>query len=118
MFLNNQKSGAGFTIMEMIAAVFVVNLGIMADFSLLTQSITYINTTASSLTATYLAQEGVEIARNIRDSNFLKMNQIIFHRMKQKSLKTYCLNIFIIMHWIQIIILYQSILHLKEIYVI
>jgi len=72
MFLNNQKA---FTMIEMVAAIFVVNLGIMAVFSLITQSITHINSTASSLTATYLAQEGVEIARNIRDGNFLKINQ-------------------------------------------
>jgi len=72
MFLNNQKA---FTMIEMVAAIFVVNLGIMAVFSLITQSITHINSTASSLTATYLAQEGIEIARNIRDGNFLKMDQ-------------------------------------------
>jgi len=72
MFLNSQKA---FTMIEMIAAIFVVNLGIMAVFSLLIQSTTFINNTASNLTATYLAQEGIEIVRNIRDSNFLKMNQ-------------------------------------------
>ncbi len=58
----------------MIAALLMISLGIMGVFSLVIQSISYINNSASRLTATYLAQEGIEVVRNIRDNNILKIN--------------------------------------------
>ena len=64
----------GFTIIEMMAALLMVSLGVMGVFSLVIQSVSYINNSASRLTATYLAQEGIEIVRNIRDSNILRIN--------------------------------------------
>ena len=69
------KSGAGITMIEMIAALFVMSVGIMGVFSLVSQTISYISITSSRLTATYLSQEGMEVIRNIRDSNFLKINK-------------------------------------------
>ena len=63
----------GFTIIEMIAAIFIINIGIAAVFSLVTQSASYVDLSSSRLTAMYLAQDGIEIVRNIRDSNLLKM---------------------------------------------
>ncbi len=60
---------------EMIAALFVVSVGIMGVFSLVSQTISYISIVSSRLTAIYLSQEGMEIIRNIRDSNFLKINK-------------------------------------------
>ncbi len=69
------KNGAGFTMIEMLAALFVVSVGIMGVFSLVSQTISYISIISSRLTAIYLSQEGMEIIRNIRDSNFLKINK-------------------------------------------
>ncbi len=60
---------------EMIAALFVVSVGIMGVFSLVSQTISYVSIISSRLTAIYLSQEGMEIIRNIRDSNFLKINK-------------------------------------------
>ncbi|MBU0546839.1 prepilin-type N-terminal cleavage/methylation domain-containing protein [Patescibacteria group bacterium] len=63
----------GFTIIEMIAAIFIINIGIAAVFSLVVQSSSYVDLTNSRLIAVYLAQDGIEVARNIRDGNVLKM---------------------------------------------
>ena len=60
---------------EIIAALFVMSVGIMGVFSLVSQTISYINIISSRLTAIYLSQEGMEVIRNIRDSNFLKINK-------------------------------------------
>ncbi len=62
----------GFTIIEVTIALFLLSTGILAAFAV-TQHIVIITETASSrLIAAYLAQEGVEIVRNIRDTNWLK----------------------------------------------
>ncbi len=71
----NKDKKAGFTMIEMIAAIFVVSVGIMGVFSLVSQTISYISIISSRLTAIYLSQEGMEVIRNIRDSNFLKINK-------------------------------------------
>lgn len=73
--MNSKNRKNGFTMIEMIAALFVVSVGIMGIFSLVSQTISYISIISSRLTAIYLSQEGMEIIRNIRDSNFLKINK-------------------------------------------
>jgi prepilin-type N-terminal cleavage/methylation domain-containing protein len=73
--MNSKNRKNGFTMIEMIAALFVVSVGIMGVFSLVSQTISYVSIISSRLTAIYLSQEGMEIIRNIRDSNFLKINK-------------------------------------------
>jgi len=74
-FILSKKKKQGFTMIEMIAAIFMVSVGIAAVFSLVIQSTSYVDLATYRLTAIYLAQEGVEVARNIRDSNILKMGR-------------------------------------------
>jgi len=62
----------GFTIVEVIIAIFVILVGILGAFSATRQIISYISFSNSKLSATYLAQEGIEIVRNIRDTNWLE----------------------------------------------
>lgn len=62
----------GFTLLETIIALFILTTGVMG-ISLAFFYITSIFPTVSlRLTATYLAQEGIEIIRNLRDTNWLK----------------------------------------------
>ena len=63
----------GFSLIEVIVAVFLISVGLVAAFSLINQTIYYTQTVSSRLTAIYLAQEGLEIVKNIRDSNFLNV---------------------------------------------
>lgn len=67
-----KKSGGGFTLLEMMIAVFVILVGILGVMSLLQRIIFSSSITSSRLTAAYLAQEGAEIVRNIRDTNWLE----------------------------------------------
>jgi type II secretory pathway pseudopilin PulG len=62
----------GFTILEVVLAISVLTLAVGGSFSLLQQTLHIASMANSKLTATYLAQEGIEIVRNIRDNNWLK----------------------------------------------
>ena len=55
--------------MEAIVAIFVITTGIVGVLSLVTQTISSATFSKDKLIAAYLAQEGIEIVRNIRDTN-------------------------------------------------
>lgn len=65
------KKENGFTLIEVIAAIFVFTIGILAVMALIDESIIFSDQAKSKLVAAYLAQEGLEIVRNIRDSNWI-----------------------------------------------
>lgn len=65
----------GFTLLEVIVAMFIVTMGVGAVFALVNQTLNSSRIISSKFTATYLAQEGIELAREIRDSNFLKIHK-------------------------------------------
>lgn len=65
----------GFTIVEVLIALFVVALGVGGLSALVRQTNSFAAVSSAQLQATFLAQEGVEIARNIRDSNFLAIHK-------------------------------------------
>lgn len=68
------KNKKGFTIIELMAVLLVISIGMIGAMNLLSRVFLYSRLNASKLTAAYLAQEGVEIVRNIRDSNWLQGN--------------------------------------------
>lgn len=61
-----------FTLIEVIAAIFVITVGIVGILSLLSQLIVSSALYSKRLIVAYLAQEGIEIVRNIRDTNWLE----------------------------------------------
>lgn len=69
MFQSKNKS---FTLIEVTVAIFLVTVGVGGIFALIQQSISSISISSSRLVASYLAQEGIEVVRNIRDSNWLE----------------------------------------------
>jgi|SRR3989344_9249934 len=69
------RNSRGFTILEVLVAVFLLTLGVGGALTLTNQTSAASQTAASRLVASYLAQEGIEVARSIRDSNFLKLHQ-------------------------------------------
>ena len=69
-----QKS-PGFTLMEVLVAIFLITVGVLGAMAVVNQTTTFIQVTSSRLVAAYLAQEGIEIVRNIRESNFLKIHK-------------------------------------------
>lgn len=61
-----------FTLIEVVIALFLVIMGIASAFTLIQQVISFASISSSKLTAAYLCQEGIEIVRNIRDTNWLE----------------------------------------------
>lgn len=61
---------AGFSLVEVMAVLFLVSMGLIGVLALLVQSmqVRYINRNA--MTAYSLAQEGIELVRHVRDSNW------------------------------------------------
>jgi len=70
----NFEGSAGFTIIELVISIFILSIAVVGIFSAFSIMVILTSDTANQLTATYLAQEGMEIARNIRDINWLNMD--------------------------------------------
>ena len=62
----------GFTIIEVIVAISVITIGVLAAFSVVQKIISYTFVSSSRLTAAYLAKERIEVVRNKRDTNWLE----------------------------------------------
>jgi len=62
----------GFTLIETIVAIFLLTAGTVGSFSLIQKVTSFASISSSQFVASYLAQEGIEIIRNIRDTNYLK----------------------------------------------
>ncbi len=62
----------GFSLIEMAVAVFIILIGVVAAFGVLQKIIVSTSIGSSRLVAAYLAQEGIEIVRNIRDTNWVE----------------------------------------------
>ena len=67
----NAKMNKGFTLIEVIAAMLIILVGLLGVFTATQQIVSYITLSNSKLTASYLAQEGLELVRNMRDNNWL-----------------------------------------------
>ncbi len=67
----NDKKQNGFTILETIIAFFIITIGMVGVLTLVVQNVQvqYIN--KNVLIASHLAQEGLELVRNVRDNNWL-----------------------------------------------
>ena len=68
---NNKKPLSGFTIIELIFTIFILIIGVFAIYGVYSKIVSDTNLSVSKLTAAYLAQEGIEIVRNIRDTNWV-----------------------------------------------
>lgn len=71
---NSCKSGVGFTIIELVISVSILSvaiIGIYASFSMMSVLSTEMS---DRLIAVYLAQEGLEIVKNIRDTNWMSQD--------------------------------------------
>jgi len=66
----------GFTLIEMLITIAVVTIGITGAFIAVQQGISAIDFAKARFTAALLAQEGVEIVKNIRDTNLLEYNYV------------------------------------------
>ncbi len=60
----------GYSFIEGVFATFIVTIGMIAVINLMTANLTVLVNSRNQTIATFLAQEGVEVARNIRDNNW------------------------------------------------
>lgn len=59
----------GFTLIETFVAIFVMMMAIVAPMSIVSKALSSARYAKEQVTAFYLAQEGIELVRNIRDNN-------------------------------------------------
>lgn len=71
MNILDQKNNTGFTLIETLVAVSIFTVSVIALITVLANSISDTNYAKRKLDATYLAQEGIEYARNMRDTYLL-----------------------------------------------
>lgn len=62
----------GMTFLELMIAIFVLIVGISGTVGLIQRTISSASMAASQLKGAYLAQEGIEVVRNIRDSSWVR----------------------------------------------
>ncbi|MGB9848015.1 MAG: type IV pilus modification PilV family protein [Minisyncoccia bacterium] len=62
----------GFSIIEVMVAIGVILVSFIGMLTLINRSLIFHDLAYSRLIASYLAQEGIEIVRNIRDNNILQ----------------------------------------------
>ena len=62
----------GFSLIEVVTAIFILTVGVGGAFSLIYQTLSAVYIVRSGLTASFLAQEGVEIIKNLRDNAWLE----------------------------------------------
>lgn len=65
-----KKKEEGFTIIELLIACLIIVVGLLSVVSMILNAFTSTVSLSSNLTASYLAQEGFEVVRRIRDENF------------------------------------------------
>jgi type II secretory pathway pseudopilin PulG len=68
-----KKRQKAFTLIEVLVAITILIVGIISGFVLVTRALYNVAVIKDRLTASFLAQEGIELTRQIRDSNFLRI---------------------------------------------
>jgi len=67
------KNNKGFTIIELIITIFILSVAIIGVYNAFATMVVLTSNASNRLMAAYLAQEGMEVVRNIRDTNWLKI---------------------------------------------
>jgi prepilin-type N-terminal cleavage/methylation domain-containing protein len=71
MIMFQHDNNRGFTLMEVLVVVSIVTMGLLGVSSLSLQNVQVQSVNNEELVASLLAQEGIELVRNIRDRNWI-----------------------------------------------
>lgn len=71
IFKKNNTTSQGFTLLEMLFAVIIFSFALVSLMTIAGKGVIATATARDQLTAQFLAEESLEIARNIRDSNYI-----------------------------------------------
>ena len=66
------KGNKGFTLIEVSVSIFILLLGTLTIMGVISNSLKIINVSSQTTIAANLAQEGIEVVRNIRDTNWVQ----------------------------------------------
>lgn len=69
----NNKKKHGFTVLEAVVGISIITMGLLGVSSLVVQNIQVQQVNRNYLIASMLAQEGIELVRNVRDENWITM---------------------------------------------
>jgi prepilin-type N-terminal cleavage/methylation domain-containing protein len=72
-FGNCQRAQGGFTLIEVLIAILIFSLGLIAAFTLISTATALSTRSKQEIIATNLLREQIEIIKNIRDTNFLAL---------------------------------------------
>ncbi|MCX6721221.1 MAG: prepilin-type N-terminal cleavage/methylation domain-containing protein [Candidatus Staskawiczbacteria bacterium] len=70
----DSKNKKGFTIIELMITIFILSFAVVGIFAAFSVMASLVYDATDRLIAAYLGQEGMEIVRNIRDSNWLNID--------------------------------------------
>ena len=70
--IQNTRYKRAFTLVEALVALSILIVGIISGFILVTKALYNVTIIQDRLTASFLAQEGIELVRQIKDTNYLK----------------------------------------------
>jgi Tfp pilus assembly protein PilV len=71
----SQKKYPAFSFIEVMMAIFVIAIGILGTFTPLEKAIIQSHESRNQIAASLLAQEGIELIRNLRDNSALQGNK-------------------------------------------
>lgn len=70
VFKKKPARRSGFTLVEIVVVLFIISLGLIGVLTLIIQNIQSQSYNKNNLIAYQLAQEGIELVRKVRDSNW------------------------------------------------
>lgn len=71
MSLGIPKNNRGFTLVESLVAIAILSISILGTYTAVQNSLQFSTIAKDQITAFYLAQEGMEFIKNVRDENAL-----------------------------------------------
>lgn len=70
--ISYKKNSKGFTIIEVLASVMVLSVGLVGSLTLINYNLRNISNIEKKIIASGLMEDGLERARNVRDTNWMK----------------------------------------------
>lgn len=68
--MKNQRFQQGLTLVETLVSLFILSVAVMGSFALISYNLSTANDVKNSFIASGLAQEGMEVVRNLRDGDW------------------------------------------------
>ena len=69
--MKNKEKTKGFTLLEMLLSLLVIVIGVLGAFTAVARYSQNTQQEKENLVASYLCQEGIEIVKNVRDTNWV-----------------------------------------------